>query len=194
MAASSTQFPRPRAKGMGRNPPRLSRTSRSSTQTLAGASSRFTRLTTIAATCNNPSCNSAGKHPRTARGFKDASSAPERVHEWSKKWPGANVGIQTGAGSGFFVLDVDGEAGEDVMRTLTAKHGPHPDTLQSATGSGIHIFFRHPGFPRPKHTEWQAWGRARRPWRRRLYRRAAVDASERPGATSGTGKTLELTR
>src|SRR5271170_3264621 len=61
------------------------------------------------------SCGSApdeckpAKHPRTAHGLKDASAELDRILEWWKRWPGANVGLLTGVA--FDVVDVDGSEG-----------------------------------------------------------------------------------
>jgi hypothetical protein len=69
-----------------------------------------------------------------------------------KRWPDANVGIVTGAVSGFFVVESDTADGHDVdgiasLAMLEAKHGPLPLTLQAKSPSGsIHYYFRHPGF------------------------------------------------
>ena len=58
-------------------------------------------------TCGQPDCGSPGKHPRTSKGFHDATTDPEQIRAWWKTWPAANVGIRTGAESGVFALDVD---------------------------------------------------------------------------------------
>jgi Bifunctional DNA primase/polymerase, N-terminal/Primase C terminal 1 (PriCT-1) len=62
-----------------------------------------------------------------------ASDRSENIDFWSKRWPGSNWGVATGAGSGTFVIDFDGDAGrraieyftgaysEDWLRTRTAK-------------------------------------------------------------------------
>ncbi len=62
---------------------------------------------------------------------------------WDDKKPTIrNVGIATGAGSGFVVLDVDGKSGEAALTALEAL----PETLTCITGGGgRHLYFRHPG-------------------------------------------------
>lgn len=69
------------------------------------------------------------------------------VHEWfSKRFPAAAVAVETGAPSGLFVLDVDGEAGAASLAALTAEHGPLPATLTALTPSGgRHYFFAYSG-------------------------------------------------
>jgi putative DNA primase/helicase len=52
-------------------------------------------------------CETPGKHPRTRRGVKDATSDPKKIRAWWGEWPNANVAIATGRISGLLVLDVD---------------------------------------------------------------------------------------
>ena len=57
-----------------------------------------------------------------------------------------NVAIRTGAASGFWVLDVDGDEGEASLRALEAKHGPLPPTPEAITGGGgRHLLFKYTG-------------------------------------------------
>jgi hypothetical protein len=93
--------------------------------------------------CGKPTCPSPGKHPRTKRGFKDASADPMQVEAWWALWPNANVGIATGA-SGLVVLDIDGPGGQVELATLIATHGFLPRTLAAQTGrpGGIHLYYK----------------------------------------------------
>src|SRR4051794_16012295 len=88
-----------------------------------------------------------GKHPRTASGFKDASSDPDQLRSWWTRWPDANVGIRTGAESGIVVLDVDVKSGGlESLDALLNEHGPLPRTPGTLTGGGgRHFIFAHPG-------------------------------------------------
>lgn len=96
--------------------------------------------------CGSADCTSPGKHPRTARGFKDASIDPKQIRSWWVRWPEANIGIATGAVSGFIVLDVDGPAGKESLAALELEHGELPETVAANTGGGgRHLLFRHPG-------------------------------------------------
>lgn len=52
-------------------------------------------------------CVPDGKRPATVHGFHDATSDPGRVAAWWQRWPGANIGVPTGAASGLVVVDVD---------------------------------------------------------------------------------------
>jgi len=98
--------------------------------------------------CGDPSCAAPGKHPRIAwdRLMHEAATR-EEVASWWRRWPGANVGIVTGAVSGIVVLDVDPRhRGDEVLAELTTLHGALPHTLESLTGGGgQHLYFRRPG-------------------------------------------------
>lgn len=101
-----------------------------------------------ACTCGKPGCPSPGKHPLTHSGVKVASKDPAIIAQWWKRWPFANIALATGAASGFFVLDVDGQTGEESLRDLEERHGKLPATVEQITGGGgRHILFRHPGQP-----------------------------------------------
>jgi Bifunctional DNA primase/polymerase, N-terminal len=93
--------------------------------------------------CGKPMCSSPGKHPRTRRGFKDASSDAAQIEAWWRQWPHANIGIATGP-SGLVVLDVDGPEGQAELATLVAAHGFLPRTLVAKTGrpGGIHFYYK----------------------------------------------------
>lgn len=86
--------------------------------------------------CGDSKCNSVGKHPMTRNGLKDATDNREIISEWWTKHPDANIGIPTDT---FFVLDID-EGGEEELK----KHPLLPDTVESITGIGRHLFFKKP--------------------------------------------------
>jgi hypothetical protein len=98
-------------------------------------------------TCSHPDCKSSGKHPRTAHGASDATTDPAIIMEWWRRWPDVNVGIATGAASGFVALDIDPRhGGDDSLADLERRHGPLPETIESLTGGGgRHILLAHPG-------------------------------------------------
>lgn len=84
-------------------------------------------------------CDRPGKHPRWARGLlehglKDASTDPERIHAWWRRWPHANIGLRTGIG--FDVLDIDGPAGWAALDSWAAEHGVRLVGPAAQTGSG----------------------------------------------------------
>jgi hypothetical protein len=104
-------------------------------------------------TCRDgPRCKSPGKHPRWMKGTLEHGSASaskdeEIIRRWWMKWPDANVGMATGAGSGVWVFDEDPRhGGDDSRHGLEKQHGKLPETLQDVTGGkGTHRFFLHPG-------------------------------------------------
>lgn len=91
--------------------------------------------------CGDANCTSPGKHPATINGLTDATKDIERLKELWAGRKGLNVGIATGAASGIFVVDIDGDIGEQDI----AKLGTLPQTLTATTGRGRHLFFKHPG-------------------------------------------------
>lgn len=98
-------------------------------------------------------CESIGKHPQYHRedllhGCHSATTDPEIIRCWYKRWPQANIGIATGEQS-FDVLDADvhpekGINGNDTLDDLQAKYGKLPDTVEQLTGGGgRQILFMH---------------------------------------------------
>lgn len=87
----------------------------------------------------------AGKVPRNSNGLTGASTDVAVIAEWWRRWPDANVGIRTGAASGYVVLDVDLPDGAASLAELERRHGKLK-TAQVLTGSGgWHYWFKHPG-------------------------------------------------
>jgi ferredoxin len=88
-------------------------------------------------------CQPRGKQPACARGFHDAvANDPTRINTWWGAFPNLNIGIATGAVSGFFVLDIDDDGGEASLRKLEEQHGKLPATIEAITGKGRHCYFR----------------------------------------------------
>jgi hypothetical protein len=86
--------------------------------------------------CRKKGCDSAGKHPRTRHGLKDATVNEEAIMRWWAQWPMANVGIATGQESGFFMIGPDGQAGIEALAELERTHGPLPPTPRLRSGGG----------------------------------------------------------
>ena len=99
----------------------------------------------LVCTCGGP-CDNPGKHPLTRRGVHDASADPAQIRRWWRRWPGANVGIATGARSGLSVVDVDLHHGATAsLDALAAAGHVLPPTLRALTGGGgFHLFYRQP--------------------------------------------------
>jgi hypothetical protein len=92
--------------------------------------------------CGSTDCGSTGKHPRIYNGFKGATSDESQIIKWWNKFPNSNLGIRTG--KGLLVLDVDEDEGEDSLYELQDKNGKLPDTWESLTGRGRHIYLLSP--------------------------------------------------
>ena len=88
-------------------------------------------------------CMPRGKTPAVARGFHAATTNPATIRRyWTD--PDRNIGIPTGASSGFWVLDIDGAEGEASLRALETKHGAIPKTRTVITSRGRHVWFAYP--------------------------------------------------
>lgn len=91
-----------------------------------------------------------GKHPVYGGWQVDGSPGQLRTEaDVAQAWaarPGANIGLVTGAASGFWVLDVDPDnGGHVVLAGLVAAFGPLPETYTVTTGSGgAHYYWRLP--------------------------------------------------
>jgi hypothetical protein len=98
-----------------------------------------------ACSCGKAHCDSAGKHPRTRHGPKDATADEAVIRGWWAEWPAANVGVATGPESGLYMVGPDGPAGVEALAELEARHGPLPDTPRLRSGGGgQHRYFAWP--------------------------------------------------
>ena len=88
--------------------------------------------------CSHPACPKPGKHPRTRRGLRDATTDPAQIRAWWTRWPHANVALATGR---LVIVDVDGPTGRAALTALERAHAPLPVTLTAATGRGAHLYF-----------------------------------------------------
>ena len=95
--------------------------------------------------CAKPGCGSPGKHPRTAHGLHDASSDPQQIRTWWRRWPEANIAMDCGA-SERVVVDIDdkdGRPGPDSWSLAKQGLGAQvDDTTTVATPSGgMHVHY-----------------------------------------------------
>lgn len=85
------------------------------------------------------------KRPLTPQGFKNATTDPVMVEGWWRRWPDANIGLPTGAASGFDVVDVDIHAGGDGFRSLRLAEDAGLLTGWAARvrtpSGGLHLYF-----------------------------------------------------
>jgi putative DNA primase/helicase len=78
-----------------------------------------------------------------------ATTEPDLIRQYWRKYPDANVGIACGRASGLLVIECDTPEGHDVdgiaqMRDLIARHGPLPDTIEALSPSGSwHLYFNY---------------------------------------------------
>lgn len=96
--------------------------------------------------CGHSNCKSAGKHPMTRRGLKDASNDRNQILRWWQKEPMANTGLVTGRASGLLVIDIDPRhGGYESLQKLEDQYGKLPETLTVQTGgNGKHFYFQYP--------------------------------------------------
>jgi hypothetical protein len=87
-------------------------------------------------------CLPRHKEPAIVRGFHAATTNPETIRRYWRQ-PDRNIGIATGAVSRAWVLDVDGDDGEDSLAVLQVQHGMLPPTWESTTGNGRHLWFKY---------------------------------------------------
>jgi len=92
-------------------------------------------------------CKSTGKHPKTAKGLKEATTDEAQIAAWWRKWPHANIGGRMGGAVRLLAVDVDPRHGGDAsLFDLTEAHGGKwLETRHVETGSrGSHFFFTYP--------------------------------------------------
>ena len=98
-----------------------------------------------ACSCAGKDKCSAGKHPRTQHGLKDATTDPVLISKWWKFSPNANVGVVTGPESGVLMIGPDGPQGITDLDALATLNGGLPPTAHAKSGSGgQHYYFRWP--------------------------------------------------
>jgi hypothetical protein len=91
-------------------------------------------------------CGSPGKHPRIKNWQDHATTDPDQIKVWWKKWGDANIGIATGAESNLVVLDFDPRhGGLQTLKDLVDQYPEIKNTFRVATGGGgWHLYFTHP--------------------------------------------------
>lgn len=111
-----------------------------------------------------------GKKIERTGGCWRASTDPDTIRAWWKRYPKALIGVPTGARVNAFVIDLDprdGETVEQVEARLLEAVGPLPPGPRSRTQSGgMHLWFRLPfndGIPknsakRLKGIDWRGTG------------------------------------
>jgi hypothetical protein len=101
-------------------------------------------LAVVGCSCGSPACGSVGKHPLAERGRDDATTDPDRLAWWWRRFPLANVGLATGVA--FDVLDVDSSQAVSSLRWFTVAYvakGRGP--LARTGGDGWHFYLAPTG-------------------------------------------------
>jgi hypothetical protein len=94
--------------------------------------------------CANSTCRDPGKHPRLAGWPQLAATDPDRVGDWWRRWPDANLGLATGRR--FDVLDLDGEQGVAALRAaLSIEPWEHPGPVARTGSGGWHLLYAPTG-------------------------------------------------
>lgn len=82
------------------------------------------------------------------RGRSDATTDPDAILSFWRRWPSAQIGVATGTELALVAIDVDIREtfdGRDSLGELGI--ALHPETWTTHTPSGsFHLLFRHPGF------------------------------------------------
>jgi hypothetical protein len=117
----------------------------------------------LACSCpRGPECDRPAKHPLVRHGVNDATTDPDRIGRWWRRWPQANLGLATGII--FDALDIDGPAGLAALGQLQEAASLRlPSPLVATGGGGWHAWFRPTGLGnRPPrglaHIDWRGRG------------------------------------
>jgi putative DNA primase/helicase len=85
------------------------------------------------------------KTPLISDWSNQASDRSENIELWSSRWPNSNWGVATGAGSGAFVVDFDGEPGQRAIQYFTGAYGTEwLRTRTAKTPRGLHLWYIWP--------------------------------------------------
>jgi hypothetical protein len=77
-----------------------------------------------------------GKQPLTPHGVNDATTDPDTIRRWWRRWPNANIGLAIPLG--FLVVDLDSP---EALQRLRADDLSLPTTVDATTGRGRHLWY-----------------------------------------------------
>ncbi len=90
-----------------------------------------------------------GACSQQGHGVHDATTNPDQLRQWWRRWSHANIGLRTGVV--FDVIDVDGERGRhSFQRFLTERCGGVPiggPRVRTGSGAGWHLYVAPTGLP-----------------------------------------------
>lgn len=86
-------------------------------------------------------CTPDGKRPITERGYKDATTDPERIRAWWSETPDANIGLNLER-TGFVALDADTYKAGCAWSSFAANHDVPPTLTQRSARGGTHFIFQ----------------------------------------------------
>jgi Bifunctional DNA primase/polymerase, N-terminal len=90
-------------------------------------------------------CKARDKKPHLKSWPDKATCDPSIIQEWSITYPDCAWGVKTGADSGVWVLDCDGDKGLSSLDELIKIHGEAwLQTLTAITPNGRHFYFQYP--------------------------------------------------
>ena len=97
-------------------------------------------------TCLDPTCAHPGKHPIFKEGFESATTDEQEITAWWEHSPKANIGVPTGALSGWYVVDIDEKKQHiDCYKNFSEQHNLPSAIFKVRTGSGgCHLIYGQP--------------------------------------------------
>jgi hypothetical protein len=103
-------------------------------------------------------CVPGGKQPLTANGFHDATTSAQRVAQWWKRNPDANIGLPTGARTEVVVVDIDVHGEQSgypaFERARSARLADGWAWLVRTPSGGLYAYY--PATPHVEQRCWQA--------------------------------------
>jgi len=75
--------------------------------------------------------------------YQQQAPTREDVTGWWREKPQAGIGVVLGKNSGVFCVDIDGEQGEQTLKTVGIDFG-QCQTVRQQTPRGRHYFFTYP--------------------------------------------------
>ena len=84
------------------------------------------------------------RKPYTHHGFLDATTDPQQISDWWKKWPDALIGMPTGEKSGIAVVDLDVKNGKNGF-AFVPDWESRSNVIARTQSGGAHLYYKHDG-------------------------------------------------